>query len=127
VPLIYSGQEQPNRKRLEFFEKDALSWQDEPAKASLYQKMSLLRRHYPLHAAFQFLEMGEKVLSFRLQQDDQIWYVILNLNHHDMMIDFDDAMAYGNFIETFSSTQTTFSGRLNFVLPKAGYKVYIKN
>ena len=32
IPLIYSGQELPNLKRLKFFEKDAIDWTGENAK-----------------------------------------------------------------------------------------------
>ena len=31
IPLIYSGQELPNMKRLKFFEKDAINWTGENA------------------------------------------------------------------------------------------------
>ena len=34
IPLIYSGQELPNLKRLKFFEKDAIDWTGENGRRS---------------------------------------------------------------------------------------------
>ena len=44
MPLIYSGQELPNLKRLQFFEKDAIEWNDQPLKLEgFYQKLLTLK------------------------------------------------------------------------------------
>lgn len=39
IPLIYSGQELPNLKRLRFFEKDEIEWTDHPALHAFYKKL----------------------------------------------------------------------------------------
>ena len=37
VPLLYSGQELPNMKRLEFFEKDVIKWTNAYQVADFYK------------------------------------------------------------------------------------------
>lgn len=44
VPLIYSGQEAPNYKRLQFFEKDPIEWKEEAELTGFYQSLLRLRK-----------------------------------------------------------------------------------
>lgn len=44
IPLIYSGQELPNRKRLPFFEKDVIEWTDIPELVSFYSTLLHYRK-----------------------------------------------------------------------------------
>lgn len=75
TPLIYSGQELPNKKRLKFFDKDAIEWSSEPAPqlAGFYSHLLQLRKNHPAFAAdasFQWLSLGteqQPVLAFLLQ------------------------------------------------------------
>jgi len=43
MPLIYNGQEAPLKKRLEFFEKDAIDWNNY-AYTEFYQKLNMLKK-----------------------------------------------------------------------------------
>jgi glycosidase len=45
IPLIYNGQEAGNRKRLAFFERDALQWQASPYTA-LYTKLLAMKKQH---------------------------------------------------------------------------------
>ena len=47
VPLLYSGQELPNTKRLEFFEKDVINWNGNNQMASFYQTLLNLKSTNP--------------------------------------------------------------------------------
>ncbi|MFL5788938.1 MAG: alpha-amylase family glycosyl hydrolase, partial [Flavisolibacter sp.] len=47
IPLIYSGQELPNLKRLEFFEKDLIEWSSNIELHSFYKKLLQLNTNYP--------------------------------------------------------------------------------
>jgi glycosidase len=44
IPLIYSGQEKPNLKRLEFFEKDFIDWEGETELHAFYKTLLNLRK-----------------------------------------------------------------------------------
>jgi alpha-amylase len=50
VPLIYSGQEEPNRRRLKFFVKDTIPWNGYQL-AGFYKTLNNLRRSTPALAA----------------------------------------------------------------------------
>ncbi len=58
VPLLYSGQETGNSKRLEFFERDPIKWQDHPYKA-IYTKLFHLKKSN--QALWNGSEGGEQV------------------------------------------------------------------
>ncbi|RYY38250.1 MAG: 1,4-alpha-glucan branching protein [Chitinophagaceae bacterium] len=45
IPLLYSGQELPNEKRLQFFEKDAIEWNGTPGLGHFYGSLLQLRRN----------------------------------------------------------------------------------
>lgn len=47
IPLIYSGQEIPNMKRLNFFNKDPLVWTDKNELHDFYKKLLELRKRNP--------------------------------------------------------------------------------
>jgi glycosidase len=44
IPLIYSGQEKPNKKRLEFFEKDFIDWEGDVELQQFYTILLQLRK-----------------------------------------------------------------------------------
>ncbi|RZJ80325.1 MAG: hypothetical protein EOO47_07930, partial [Flavobacterium sp.] len=44
IPLIYSGQEKPNLKRLAFFEKDHIDWSGEVALSDFYKTLLTIRK-----------------------------------------------------------------------------------
>src|SRR5690606_19765874 len=46
LPLIYSGQELPNTKRLKFFDKDPIEWTEHPAYHDFYKKLLQFRKLY---------------------------------------------------------------------------------
>jgi len=47
IPLIYSGQELPNHKRLEFFDKDEIEWTENPALHHFYKELFRIRKQHP--------------------------------------------------------------------------------
>jgi glycosidase len=107
MPLIYSGQEAANEKRLEFFEKDAISWNDYP-KADFYGSLNTLKHENPAiwngaHGGdVEMLTTNEdnKVFAFKRQKDNQEILVILNLSKEDVNLEIDlsaykDLMAEG--------------------------------
>src|SRR5438105_10699357 len=47
IPLIYSGQELPNKKRLRFFDKDQIDWDGEYRLHDFYKKLLSLRKRNP--------------------------------------------------------------------------------
>jgi glycosidase len=65
IPLIYSGQENPNRKRLAFFEKDPIQWNFPLQNEVFYKNLLELRSSNPA------LRAGDpSVKTFRIKTDE---------------------------------------------------------
>jgi glycosidase len=89
VPLIYSGQELPNLKRLRFFEKDNIEWNDKlPLLHNFYQRLLHLRSVNPaLHQANNIeilpTDYNENIFAFFRVTGNNKVLVILNLSTRD--------------------------------------------
>ncbi|TAH05205.1 MAG: DUF3459 domain-containing protein [Sphingobacteriales bacterium] len=94
MPLLYSGQEIPNQKRLAFFDKDALNWGDEAGLHTFYQKLLRLRSEHPaLRAASDEVETRfiaadhpDKVILFERVSAGRSIVVILNCSPYPLEV-----------------------------------------
>jgi glycosidase len=88
MPLIYSGQELPNEKRLLFFDKDEIHWQPSCRLHDLYQKLLALKMEHPALRAgtdevitrFINTDHEDKMLCYGRQSGDREVLVFLNLS-----------------------------------------------
>ena len=86
MPLIYSGQEVNNEKRLKFFDKDEIDWTENRTTA-FYKNLTILKKNNkalwtpPYGGTFEILESNnENVLAYKRVKDDNEIIVILNLS-----------------------------------------------
>lgn len=85
MPLIYSGQEEPLRKRLEFFEKDEIPWKDY-AYADFYKTLFQLKKRNRalwngVHGGLaRRVNAHDHVYAYVRDKDDDKIVVILNLS-----------------------------------------------
>lgn len=85
MPLIYNGQESGLAKRLAFFEKDPIDWQDH-ALTGFYQQLIALRHRHPALAAGRhgapvaLLEAPADVVAFERRLADDVVRVAVNLS-----------------------------------------------
>lgn len=73
VPLVYSGQELPNYKRLQFFEKDIIQWSEVIELHSFYQSLFTLKKDHPAlasDASLQVLSTSDSVLVFKRKKGE---------------------------------------------------------
>jgi len=86
IPLIYSGQELPNTKRLKFFEKDEIEWKDKTDLHSFYKLLLTLHRDHPAmrgvtnHTTRLQTTADDLVFAFSRQNEDRKILVLLNLS-----------------------------------------------
>lgn len=88
IPLIYSGQELPNHKRLAFFDKDDIEWTAKPALHDFYKKLLALHKQHPALRASstevttQLLqtEHPDKILCFVRRSEGREVFVMLNFS-----------------------------------------------
>ena len=119
IPLIYSGQEIPNQKRLQFFEKDHLEWK-EPKLHEFYKTLLQLRRSelFSTEAAFSVLDAAPGLFVYKREMNDGSLIVILNFSG--------STSAYpvpGNYIDVFTGTAVS-DGEL--MIEPAGYQVLLR-
>jgi glycosidase len=134
IPLIYSGQELPNKKRLKFFDKDQIEWTGQNELHNFYK--TLLN----LHSADPALRAGDgKVKTFRIKTNDDTdlfaylrknrdkeVLVLLNLSPKDNLFTITDEIITGVFKNVFTNTANDFSAEKKLEIPAWGYLVYEK-
>ncbi|RYF84071.1 MAG: DUF3459 domain-containing protein [Chitinophagaceae bacterium] len=95
VPLIYSGQELPNYKRLQFFEKDVIEWKPECELHSFYRTLFALKKTNPAlrtDASLKTLlvDNNRQLLVFLRQEDKAEVIIALNFSGSEQRFQLDD-------------------------------------
>ena len=131
LPLIYTGQELPVHKRLQFFDRDPIEWTEPVALHGFYRKLLNLRKTHPafLSDALNRLATSHdsQVFSFLRQADDHQVLVMLNFSeygHWDFHVR--DPRVGGMFTELFSGAEQDFSQNTNVDLKPWDVKVWVK-
>ena len=130
MPLIYSGQEIPNCKRLQFFEKDNLIWNDEFKYQEFYSKLAAIHKNEKFNnSEISCLpsDQSNSIFSFYKKQGNNILLVILNLSKKDrIQYKLDSYFLNGTFKNSFSNLEYQFSETENFELMAGEFLVYEK-
>lgn len=125
VPLIYSGQELPNHKRLQFFEKDVIEWKDDCELASFYRTLLELKKMAPAlspDAGLKILAADEhrQLLVFQRSKADRD--VIVAINFEDTIQTFMLPETKGIWKEAFSMAEGTTGESVT--IPSYGFLVW---
>ncbi|MEO5783294.1 MAG: alpha-amylase family glycosyl hydrolase [Ginsengibacter sp.] len=134
LPMIYSGQELPNHKRLQFFDKDNLDWKDKCDLHDFYKTLFLLRKINPaLRAADENVSSwkiatnnDDKVFAFKRKNMDDEILVILNLSGEKIELEIFNQLIQKTFINIFTKERIDFSEKQNIELQPWSYRVYEK-
>jgi glycosidase len=137
IPLIYSGQELPNLKRLKFFEKDAIDWtgENDPIAIGLhdfYKTLLNLHSNNPALRAGDPETKTEKIktsndqhiLTFLRRNEEKEVLVILNFSNSDVSFSLDSIN--GKFREVFSCAEKDLSSNKSFQMNPWEYLVFEK-
>ncbi|MFZ9388821.1 MAG: alpha-amylase family glycosyl hydrolase [Chitinophagaceae bacterium] len=127
VPLIYSGQEEPVLRRIEFFEKDPIVF-SKFERAPFYKTLLALRFRNPALAAdasFRKLEAGDAnaIYAYVREKDTRKVLVILNLSGSEQYVQLPDKTLFGNAVNVFSGATEYLDGEVRKINPW-GYEVY---
>jgi glycosidase len=133
MPLIYSGQEAGNDKRLRFFEKDTLQWDKLPY-AAFYTRLNHLKtknavlengkeggKLIPLSKG-----VNDNIFAFYRQKGDKQLVVILNLSRDPQEFTVNDEHVKGRYKEYFENRGIHIRTDWTFKLPAWGYVVLVK-
>jgi glycosidase len=135
LPLLYSGQELPNKKRLEFFEKDPIKWSSNYELAPFYKTLLTLHSTHPAllgdakAAPVRRLKTSDDTKAFaylRTNGDKQV-LVVLNLSREGALrIDLQDETIQGSFKDVFTGQTQDFNQGKNLELKAWEYRVWEK-
>lgn len=131
LPLIYSGQELPNLRRLKFFDKDVIEWEKGEELHWFYRSLLGLRQHCNAlrYGAIEWLPVTDSghVICFIRKHESRVVLVMLNLGGEDkVQVQLSHPDLHGVFTSAFSGLPYSFHPGMTFELSAWGYLVYSK-
>ena len=129
IPLIYSGQELPNKKRLKFFVKDTIGWTGKYEMASFYKTLLQVRKTNPAlncDASFKRLASSQNhaVYAYVREKAGRKAVVVLNLSGKKHQFNITDTVINGSPLNIFMGVNETISDKYTFSIEPWGYIVY---
>jgi alpha-amylase len=132
LPLIYSGQELPNLKRLKFFEKDELNWGSRNELHDFYKSLLHLRSRNP---ALRAGDPESKTMRIKTSDDKHVFAYIRKNNYHEVLVFLNLSNTHvhfslneeinGIFREIFSGVEKDLV-QFRFAIEAWGYLVFEK-
>jgi hypothetical protein len=131
LPLMYSGQELPNQKRLAFFDKDPIGWTDTLAAAPFFTALFNMRKTNAAaggangSTATQWLQANqENAMGFYRQQGQHQLLVLLNLGNTPVRFYRHPAAIGQPLTEIFTQQKIVWNEEASLQIPAYGYAVY---
>jgi glycosidase len=129
MPLIYSGQELPNFKRLKFFDKDLIEWNANVALHDFYKTLLNLHKNKAIADGETFIlpTNNNGLMAFIRKKDNDVVLVLLNLSSEEKIhIEVEHEWLNGSFQNVFSELIFSFKQKESFELMGNDYLVYKK-
>jgi alpha-amylase len=127
VPLIYSGQEEPVLRALEFFEKDPIIFVKFKRAAFYKTLLNLRKRNVALaaNASFRKVNVGDDkaLYAFVREKNGKKVLVILNLSATEQKVTVKDSKLFGNPYNVFMGSKERLSSK-QWMIEPWGYVVY---
>ena len=134
IPMIYSGQEMPNLKRLAFFDKDTIDWNGGYALHDFYKTLLKLRKRNPaLRSAdpeviTQTIATSDdkRIMAYlRRNKNDEV-FVLLNLGGEKADFSIKDQFLKGKFVNVFTGAENYLFADTFIEMQPWGFLVYEK-
>lgn len=134
IPLIYSGQELPNKKRIKFFDKDPIDW---TGHNELHDFYKILFHLHATHSALRAGDINVKTLGINTSEDAYIFaflrknkdkevLVLLNFSANNLQLTITDEMVTSTFRNVFTNMTKDFSMEKKLEMPAWGWFVFEK-
>ncbi len=132
-PLIYSGQEAGLDKRLRFFDKDTIDWNN-LSKESFYTKLVELKHSNPALwngvAGGEFIPLSkginDDILAFYRQKENNKILVLMNLSQNPHYFKLENEQLTGNYTNFETGESFHFTGKHRWHLDPWEYVILIK-
>jgi alpha-amylase len=134
IPLLYSGQELPNLKRLEFFEKDPIQWDGSYKMSDFYKTLFSLKASNPalrggdpdVTTYFLNTTANDKILAYVRKNGKNEVLVVLNMSKEPVAFSIEDEQVTGTFRNIFDKTKKNFDEGKSFDFKVSDYAVFEK-
>jgi alpha-amylase len=133
VPLVYSGQELPNTKRLQFFDKDEIAWHPNIELHNFYKTLFALRKRKSTlfssnHTTVLFFEalIQKNILAYQIKNEENEIIVFLNLNGQSMLEYLTMPNVNGTYQNVFTEATTEIPQKYLLALEAGEYAVFEK-
>jgi hypothetical protein len=134
MPMIYSGQELPNLKRLQFFDKDPIEWNGKYELHDFYKILLTLKKNNPALRAADIMvttyllstNADDRILAYLRKNENSEVLTIINFCKETIGFEINDLRLAGNFVNIFTSAEEYLSSPKYFELPAWGYAVFEK-
>jgi glycosidase len=132
MPLIYSGQEAGNDRRLEFFERDPIVWREHP-QGALYQKLFALKRSntalWNAHWGARMIDVpnsaAERIFSFvRCSNQDKV-FAVFNFSPDRQRVQFGESLCQGPYSDYFTRAPITIDDATTMEIDPWGYRLLV--
>lgn len=132
MPLLYSGMEAGNYRRLNFFDKDCIEWKDDKI-AALYTRLAHLRMNNPAlrslqpKADFRLLTTthDQDIFSFSRASDGAKVLVLINMSAKQVQFNFTGHGYQGEYIDLLSGMKMMLADEPCFTLGGWGYRIFV--
>lgn len=131
MPLIYSGQESPNTKRIEFFHKDLFEWKHPLQLENFYRELLHLHKTNPAVQEGETFILpsahDDQLMAFLRRRNETVVLVLLNVSNQDrLQLSVQHEWLTGKFRNIFTGLEFYFTGSESFELQSGEYFVYEK-
>jgi alpha-amylase len=133
LPLIYSGQELPNTKRLQFFDKDSIEWKDNISLHNFYKTLLALRKRKAnlfsdsaTQITFFDQLLPKNILGYQLKNETEEIIVLLNMNGEAVLEYFYLPTVNGMYKNIFTEMDVEIPGKYLLNMEEGGYLVLEK-
>jgi alpha-amylase len=131
IPLIYSGQELPNLKRLKFFDKDTIEWKEEKLLHGFYKTLLNLRKqHSALSATASNTVLAHsksmEVLAFHRRSGEDDVVVFLNFSAGETEVNFSASHLNGSYRDVLTKQTIDFTSQKILKIKAWGWLIFEK-
>ena len=133
MPMIYSGQELPNLKRLKFFDKDVIAWDGKYALQEFYKTLITLKKNNSaLRTAdanvvtFLLATDNPNVIAYLRKNGNSEVLVLLNMSKQTIRFEIKDQHVTGKYKSIFGKAENDFTTEKFFEMQPWEYLIYEK-
>jgi glycosidase len=133
MPLVYTGQEAGNTKRLAFFEKDLVEWKDDKL-FDIYSRLFQLKKNNKTlqngtpGGEMNYIKSSDEknIFAFSRSLEKDKVLAVFNLSNKPVELELTGESLPGNYKNYFTGKLETFSANEPFKLNPWEYRVYTK-